>query len=422
MCDKKSRLLIIDDESEIRDVLQEFLGCSHHCVTVDSAEEALALIAKQPFDLIISDIAMENMSGLELVPHIMKIAPDSLIIMISGQRTIEFAIDAMRAGAFDYITKPFELRDVASAVRRALEHLSRQRDSHVSVNRGNAQAKELQRAIEADELVVHYQPKVSIEPGRLVGFEALVRWNHPQLGLLPPSDFVPEAEESELIEAIGATVLRKACAEARSWHDMGLDFLHVAVNISPRQFHQGDLLETVISSLSKAGLGAEHLHLELTETSLMEHGEPAVNILKKLRQRGIKIAIDDFGTGYSSLGYLKRLPIDFVKLDRSFVSGMTDNPEDAALVMASINLAHNLNLKVVAEGVESEDQRAFLRLMRCDQGQGYLFGKPLRPESIWSFLEAKDYGKNSGGESQAAKQLDLPIPSPRLPSLAHRAN
>ena len=240
----------------------------------------------------------------------------------------------------------------------------------------------------------------------------------PQLGLLPPSDFVAEAEESGLIEAIGATVLRKACDEARSWHDMGLDFLHVAVNISPRQFHQGDLFESVISNLSKAGLDAEHLHLESTETSLMEHGESAVNILKKLRERGIKIAIDDFGTGYSSLGYLKRLPIDFVKLDRSFVSGMTDNPEDAALVMASINLAHNLKLKVVAEGVESEDQRAFLRLMRCDQGQGYLFGKPLRPESLWPFLEAKDYGKGHCGESQAAKQLDLPIPLSRLPAAA----
>ena len=142
MCDDKSRLLIIDDESEIRDVLQEFLGWSYQCVTVDSAEEALALIEKQPFDLIISDIAMKNMSGLELVPHIMKIAPDSLIIMISGQRTIEFAIEAMRAGAFDYITKPFELRDVASAVRRALEHLSRQKENPVTVNRSNGLAKE----------------------------------------------------------------------------------------------------------------------------------------------------------------------------------------------------------------------------------------------------------------------------------------
>ena len=416
MFDDKSRVLIIDDETEVRDVLQEFLGWSYHCVAVDSAEGALALIAEQPFDLIMSDIAMGKMSGLEMVPHIMKIAPESLIIMISGQRTIEFAIAAMRAGAFDYITKPFELADVALAVRRALEHLRSHREKTIGVNPTSGLANELRRAIDENELVVHYQPKVSIESGQVLGFEALVRWDHPRLGLLPPSDFVPDAEKSGLIEAVGAAVLRKACVEARRWHDIGLDFLHVAVNISPRQFQNGDLLGTVIRTLQEAGLEAEHLHLELTETSLMKHAETAVSVLKKLREIGVKIAIDDFGTGYSSLGYLKRLPIDFVKLDQSFVSGVTTCPEDAALVMASINLAHNLKLKVIAEGVESEDQRTFLRLLRCDEGQGYLFGKPLRPDLIGSFLEANNHGRRGYAEPDVPKQLDLPIPGSLLTS------
>ena len=388
MEDTRARLLIIDDEDEIRDVLYEFLSQFHDCVAVDSAETALALVAEQSFDLIITDITMTQMSGLEMVPHIIELSPASAIIMISGQRTIEFAIDAMRAGAFDYVTKPFELSEVKEAVKRALDHLA-QSTEQKGQTRHSPNLRAFRAAFENDQFVVHYQPKVEIESRKLLGVEALVRWNHPHFGLLPPSEFIGEAEECGFIVELGSLVLRTACLQARRWQNAGLTSLHVAVNVSPKQFQEGRFFETVVECLGEAGLEPAWLQLELTETSLLEDNQSTLNVLHELRELGVKIAIDDFGTGYSSLGYLKRLPIDFVKLDRSFVSGATTSPDDAALVMGIITLAHNLRLKVVAEGVDSDELLTFLRLLRCDEGQGYLFGKPVPPELIERFAKTR---------------------------------
>ena len=314
----KSRLLVIDDDVEIRNVLQEFLSKSHHCMAVDSAEQALAVLANQPFDLIISDISMAQMTGLELAPRVAMIAPEAVIIVISGQRTIEVAIEAMRAGVFDYITKPFELRDVAAAVCRGLAHVKQAKDN---VTRSqvdtSASSNDLRRAIANGEFVVHYQPKVAIDSGNVAGVEALVRWNHPHFGLLPPSDFINAAEESGLIIELGSLVLRTACAQARAWHDAGWKTIDVAVNCSAVQVESGNLFETVMEALNETRLDATHLQLELTESTLMTQAESTVKTLKRLKEIGVRIAIDDFGTGYSSLSYLKRLPVDFVKLDRS---------------------------------------------------------------------------------------------------------
>ncbi|HKP36814.1 MAG TPA: EAL domain-containing protein [Pyrinomonadaceae bacterium] len=414
MSDEQTRLLIIDDDIEIRSVLQEFLGGSYQCVAVDSAESALAMLTTQPFDLIMSDIAMAEMSGLEMVSHIMKIEPQSVIIMISGQRTIESAIDAMRAGALDYITKPFDLAEVASAVRRALNH-SRKKELH---GKSSQLENELRRAIKEDEFVVHYQPKVAIESGRVVGFEALVRWNHPRLGLISPADFMTEVEETGLVKELGASVLRMACDQAREWHEEGFTHLHVAVNVSAKQVQDDDFFSRVSHILNDIGFDPTKLHLELTETSLMDDSGETVNMLTKLREIGLKIAIDDFGTGYSSLSYLKRLPIDYLKLDRSFVAGATTYPEDAALVIASIALAHNLGLKVVAEGVETDAQYAFLGLLLCDEAQGYLFGRPMPPELLRPMLDAEGLGAARRAEARdMAEQLILPISSHRSTAL-----
>ncbi len=560
----KAQLLIIDDEPQIRNVLHEFLSSSYQCVAVSSAEEALALLATKRFDLIISDITMERMSGLEMVPYILNLAPQTVIIMISGQQTIEYAIEAMRAGAFDYLTKPFDLRHVDAAVRRALDYhqlleskrlyengleiLVKQRTAQLehlafydpltdlpnralfedrlaqalavaqhtrqtlgtlfltcdrfrkindtlghaigdlllkeiaarlrccvresdtvarfdgdefallltqvkgtedliqisraiddalkpaflleghevyvtasigislfphdgddltsllknagaALNRAqtrggnnhqfytsdmNARAvkrlaleSSLRRAVENEEFVVHYQPQVDIQSGVIVGAEALVRWQHPELGLLPPDDFISLAEETGLILPLGAWVLRQACIQARKWGQAGFAGLRIAVNVSPRQFLEKTFLETVVQTLNETGLDSDCLELELTETSIMQNAESAIETLTRLRAMGVKIAIDDFGTGYSSLGYLKHLPIDTVKLDQSFVSGATTDPDAAALIMAIVALAHNLRLKVIAEGVETEEQHSFLKLLRCDEGQGHLFGKPV---------------------------------------------
>jgi EAL domain-containing protein (putative c-di-GMP-specific phosphodiesterase class I) len=200
------------------------------------------------------------------------------------------------------------------------------------------------------------------------------------LGLLPPGRFIGLAEDTGLIMDIGWFVMRAACASTRAWQDQGFSRLRIAVNVSARHFQQKDFLDRLVEVLGETRLDPTSLELELTETSIMENTEQAAKLLGRIRNLGVKVAIDDFGTGYSSLSYLKRLPIDTVKLDRSFVMGATTDPDDAALVMAIITLAHNLHLRVIAEGIERDDQVAFLRLLRCDEAQGFLFGKPMPPE------------------------------------------
>jgi diguanylate cyclase (GGDEF)-like protein len=588
---RTEHVLVVEDEPGIRDVLQEFLTRSYQCTAVDSAEEALALISAQRFDLILSDITMPGMSGLEMVPRIRIVAPQTMVVMISGLQTIECAIAAMRAGAFDYITKPFDLSQVGAAVRRALEHarllktkqcheeslseLVKQRTDEVEhlathdrltglPNRASfedraaqalrvAQAgrqmrgilflgldgfekivdtlghaagdillkefagrlkqrvddrdtlarferdefalltqvtgtrnlieisgsiKELlqrpfqlgdqevyatasigislfpgdaedlrmlfknagaalysarmqggnnfqfytaelharafkrlalesglRRATEHEEFAVHYQTQVDIESGKVVGTEALVRWQHPQFGLLPPGDFISLAEETGLIVDIGALVLRAAALQTRQWQLEACPDCHVAVNVSARQLQQPDFVSTLVAILAESELDPASLELELTETSFVQNSDSIATALTDIRRMGVRIAIDDFGTGYSSLSYLGRLPIDTVKLDRSFVNGATTHPDQAALVMAIVNLAHNLRLIVIAEGVEIEDQMNFLRLLRCNQGQGHFFARPAPAELI--NFGTKFVGRTSRVTASVAERKEI---------------
>jgi predicted signal transduction protein with EAL and GGDEF domain len=244
----------------------------------------------------------------------------------------------------------------------------------------------LRRALERSEFEVYYQPVLDINTRKIVGVEALLRWHHPELGLVQPAEFIPLAEDTGMIVPIGEWVLRTACAQSKSWQSAGFAPLSLAVNLSARQFQQQNLSEVVVRILRETGLDPRDLELELTESSIMKNAEWAVRTLSELKAMGVKIAIDDFGTGYSSLGYLKRLPIDTLKIDRSFVSDVTTDPDDAALVMAIITLAHNLGLKVIAEGVDSEEQLRFLHLLRCDEWQGYFFSKPLPVEAFEELL------------------------------------
>jgi diguanylate cyclase (GGDEF)-like protein len=568
-----ANILIIDDDDQIRGLLRELLKDVYECVDVASAEEALAVLDSLNFDLVISDIQMPGISGLDLVPRILERTPDTVVVMISGQQSIESAIEALRVGAFDYITKPLDARHVGAAVRRALAHQQllaekRQYENHLeelvaertaeiehlafydrltdlpnrtlfsdrcaqalaSAHRSkrlvgvilialdrfkkvsdtlghaagdivlseaaarlrtcvseadtvarfdgeefalllsqineagelsdvavslhdafqepfrlgeqvvyvttsigislypfngedsdtvlrnagaalyrakqqggnnhqfysadmNAQAVErlalensLRRAIINNEFITYYQPVVDLVSSEVVGMEALVRWRHPDLGVLPPAKFIGLAEDTGLIVDIGEQVLRTACRQTRKWLDEGLGRLRIAVNVSARHFQQKNFLDRLKQVLEESRLDPRCLELELTETSIMENAESAARLLTEIRNLGVKIAIDDFGTGYSSLSYLKRLPIDTVKLDRSFVNGATTDPDDAALVMAIVTLAHNLRLTVIAEGVETAEQLSFLRLLRCDEGQGYLFSKPVPADVFASSL------------------------------------
>jgi diguanylate cyclase (GGDEF)-like protein/PAS domain S-box-containing protein len=240
----------------------------------------------------------------------------------------------------------------------------------------------LRRALEREEFIVYYQPQMDISTGRVTGMEALVRWQHPEMGLVSPAEFIPLAEDMGLTVQLDEWVMRSACAQNRSWQDAGLPPLRVSSNLSARLFQQPDLVAMVARVLDETGLDPEYLDLELTESSIMKDAEATIKTLNALKEAGVHISIDDFGTGYSSLNYLKRFPVHFLKIDQSFVRDATTEPNDAAIVMAIITLAHSLNLKVIAEGVETEEQLRFLRLLRCDEMQGYLLSRPLPAEEF----------------------------------------
>ena len=240
-------------------------------------------------------------------------------------------------------------------------------------------------AIERNEFMLHYQPQVDVVTGKIHGTEALIRWRHPEFGMVSPAHFIPLAEETGMIVQIGDWILRTACAQAKAWQKAGVP-TRVAVNLSARQFHQGDLAETIAEILRRLDLPPELLEVELTEGILMEDTAQTGAILDKLHRMGVQISIDDFGTGYSSLSYLKRLPIQILKIDQSFVRDIHTDADDRAIVTAVIALAHSMKLKVVAEGVETQEQLAFLREYRCDIMQGYLFSRPVSGEEVLSLL------------------------------------
>jgi diguanylate cyclase (GGDEF)-like protein/PAS domain S-box-containing protein len=245
---------------------------------------------------------------------------------------------------------------------------------------------DLRRALYREQLMLYYQPILDVSREKLTGLEAVVRWKHHKKGTISPGNFIPIAEETGLIVPIGEWIIRTACTQNKAWQIAGLSPIRVAVNLSSRQFEQPDLVDIVSRALYDSKLEPQYLELEITESTLMKYADRAIANLEKLKGMGIKISIDDFGTGYSSLNYLSRIPLDSLKIDRSFVKQVRMNPNDEAIITAIIGLAHNLRLKVVAEGVETESQLAFLREHRCDEVQGYLWSPPLPTEDIISIL------------------------------------
>ena len=586
------RILVVDDEQPVRELLVEILGSDYECESADCAETALEMIAATEYAVIISDIDMPGISGIDLVPRVHADWPSTVLLMISGNLSIDYAVQAIRVGAFDYITKPFELDFVELSVRRAVDHhrlligkkqyetdleaLVKQRteelnfliyhdsltnlpnrvlfedrlsravienrdggrvaalllsldgfekiqdhfghaaadkileevskrlaeavgeaaclsrlqgddfailitkdvepDRLISIanhiraavkrpilcqdtevflttsvgisvfpedatgpedlmkNAGNALWRarqtggdtyqfysdgmnadtenrlrfesELRRAFERDEFEVVYQPKVSLSTNEITGVEALVRWNHPSKGTVFPAEFIPLAEETGLIVPLGEKVLEIACRDAASWQRDGFG-IDVAVNVSARQLKQGDLAERFERILERSGLEAGRLNLEVTESSMMENADAAVDFLQRLRSNGVRISLDDFGTGYSSLAQLKKLPLDQVKIDREFVKDIETCNDDAVVTLAMVNLAHNLRLKVVAEGVENVGQLEFLRSVGCDEYQGYYFSKPICEAELQDLLRA-----GSGHVQYALAGITLPSISP----------
>ncbi len=244
----------------------------------------------------------------------------------------------------------------------------------------------LRQAIDGEQFILHYQPKVDIRTGQIIGAEALIRWRHPVLGMVPPDKFISLAEDTGLIVPIGAWVIRTACAQQAAWRDAGVDIVPVALNLSALQFREGNVLDSVQQALRANALDASWIELELTETLVMQDAEAALQTMRAFCGLGLRLSLDDFGTGYSSLAYLKRFPFQYVKIDRAFVTDVTHNPDDAAIATAIIAMAHSLHMEVIAEGVETEAQLQFLRRRQCDYIQGYYFSKPVPADDFHTML------------------------------------
>ena len=286
------------------------------------------------------------------------------------------------------------LKNADAAMYRAKEHGRNNfqfytAEMNSKVNERLAIEGSLRRALERKEFILHYQPKVNVKSGAIVGAEALLRWNHPERGLMAPNLFVPLAEETGLIVPIGEWVLREACMQNRAWQNAGLAPITVSVNVSVRQFRQGILINSVSRILAETGLDPHCLEMELTESMIMHNTEAVVATLRQLTALGVQLSVDDFGTGYSSLSYLKNLPIDTLKVDQSFVRDIAaDGSNHRVLARAIISIGHSLNLKVVAEGVETEAQLEYLRRHGCDEVQGYYFSRPVASDAFRKLLEA----------------------------------
>ncbi|KAA3648184.1 MAG: EAL domain-containing protein [Chloroflexi bacterium] len=319
-------------------------------------------------------------------------------------------------GSIGYSNPEDILRDADIAMYRAKD-MGKARyeifdqSMHVLAVRRMQMEMDLRKAIERREFLVHYQPFISLETGKISGFEALVRWQHPTRGVVPPGDFIPLAEDTGLIIPIGLFVLKEACRQMKLWHELfpNHEALTISVNLSPKQFSQPDLVYQINRILEDTHLDPKCLELEITESAIIESQEVAANILEQLIERGIQLHMDDFGTGYSSLSYLHRFPFHSLKIDRSFVSKINGGNENVEIVQAIVGLAKSLGLKIVAEGVETERQLDCLKSMACNMGQGFLFSKPIEAGPAAELIQAQSDGwlYTQNGYSNKDKQLIL---------------
>ncbi|RMT97429.1 hypothetical protein ALP39_00020 [Pseudomonas marginalis pv. marginalis] len=410
MASSPATLLIVDDEPQVRKLLETLLH--HEGYLTQSAccgEEALRLVAQQPPDLILLDIMMPGMDGYEVASQL-KGNPATAnipIIMLSALSDSSARVSGLETGAEEFISKPVERVELWLRVRNLLrlkahgdqlkqhsEQLEQRLQEHTAqAPRGDVHDRvridlehALREAVERNEFALHYQPKVELANGNICALEALLRWDRPGYGAVSPAVFVPILESLGLIVPVGRWVIEQVCQQIAEWQCSDIGAVEVSVNVSGHQLIEGDLIADISQILASTGVESHWLEVELTEGSLMENTQHTIASLQRLRAMGVKISIDDFGTGYSSLAYLRRFPIDTLKIDIAFIREVTTNPQDAAITRTIIELAHSLELRVVAEGVETQAQLAFLKEAGCDQIQGYLFSRPLSAAALERLL------------------------------------
>jgi EAL domain-containing protein (putative c-di-GMP-specific phosphodiesterase class I)/FixJ family two-component response regulator len=402
MASQPATLLIVDDEPQVRKLLETLLQHEgYQTLSASSGEEALQLVARQPPDLILLDIMMPGMDGYEVASQLKgdETTAGIPIIMLSALSEPNARVSGLETGAEEFISKPVERVELWLRVRNLLRLKERgdlashsreltQRQIGMSVHDLAHQSLEndLRQAVARNDFTVHYQPKVEVPSGRICALEALLRWERPEYGAVSPAVFIPILESLGLIVPVGRWVIEQVCQQIAEWQRGAIGPVEVSVNVSGHQLIEGDLIADIARTLARTGVEPHWLEVELTEGSLMENTQHTIASLQRLHAMGVKISIDDFGTGYSSLAYLRRFPIDTLKIDIAFIREVTSNPQDAAITRTIIELAHSLSLRVVAEGVETQAQLAFLKEAGCDQIQGYLFSRPLPVETLERLL------------------------------------
>lgn len=389
------KILVIEDEPTIRDLIADLLEAEDFIsLCAQDGATGLKLAVEEQPDLILCDIMMPEMDGYSVLAALRQNLQTAALpfIFLTAKADKPDVRRGMVLGADDYITKPFGRDELLDAIHARLKkhrvqtELSSLSGTISTVSKRTIKVARLRQAIESGEFFVEYQPQVHAVTGRVVSAEALVRWRSPELGLVSPGEFIPLAEETELIIQLGEWVLRTVCHQATTWQRQGVPISRLAVNLSSVQFKRADLPQQVQRVLNETGLSPNMLDLELTESLLIQNVEMAIAKLNEIRALGIRVSIDDFGTGYASLGYLQHFPFDILKLDQCFVRDVDSNPKNAAITIALIQMAHSLGLQVIAEGVETAAERDFLLRHNCDVMQGYLFGRSLPPSELEKLL------------------------------------
>jgi len=394
------KILIIEDEESVRENILDLLEAEDfETLAAANGRIGLDLAISEIPDLILCDMMMPELDGYGVLTALRQepITATIPFIFLTAKSAKSDFRRGMDLGADDYITKPFTRAELLSAIMNRLEkyatlkrHLSAQNPTHNLSPKMQLLEISLHRTIKQhnfQEFEIYYQPIVDIVSGKIVAAESLLRWQSPELGIIYPTEFIPIAESTGLIVPIGKWVLKKVCQQIKNWRDnAGIYSLKIAVNLSVIEFNQPDFIHKIVNFIETNNLQADCLELELTESMIMQDVNSAIATMNKLRSLGVKIAIDDFGTGYSSLIYLKNLPINTLKIDRYFIHNVANDLQKSAITKALIQMAHNLNLNVVAEGVEAEAELAFLRQHKCNSMQGFLFSRPLPAAEFENFL------------------------------------
>ncbi|MEG3892671.1 EAL domain-containing response regulator [Microcoleus sp. MON2_D6] len=397
------KILVIEDEQVIRENILKLLKAEGFDVTgAENGSQGLYAAVSNLPDVIICDVMMPELDGYGVLMALRSNPVTATVpfVFLTGKADRSEMRQGMELGADDYLTKPFSKAELVGAISSRLKKQEAVAEQYNTLRSQSSEfiqktADKLEQiktrlcnALEREEFQVYYQPQVNVQTGKIMSAEALVRWVHPEKGLISPAEFIPHAEETGFIVELGEWVLQTACKQMQVWQNAGFSGLRVAVNLSPRQFHQPDLSSRVAQILAETGLEASSLELELTESLMVEDAESAIATLQHLKNLGVCISLDDFGTGYSSLSYLTQYPFDTLKIDRCFISNITDGCTNAAIVKAIIEMAHSLCLEVIAEGVETEAEKDFLWRYKCDIMQGYLFSPPLAAADFEQLLMA----------------------------------